>query len=127
MGRLGDRAREAGESAQESGAASRESVENLSVLLGLTIGLVPTLPLLAVWVPLRIRRARDVRALRAAIATHGDEPVFRRFLARRAVERLPYARLLRVAPEPWRDPSPEEERRLARAELERLGLEPRRR
>ena len=127
VGRLGDRAREAGERAQESGAASRESVESLSVLLGLTIGLVPTLPLLAVWVPLRIRRARDVRALSAAVASHGDDPAFCGFLARRAVERLPYARLLSLAPEPWRDASPEEERRLARAELERLGLEPRRR
>lgn len=120
-GRVGDRAREAGDSAQQSGAASRESVENAGLLLGIVVGFVPTLPLLAAWIPFRVRRHRDVQAVRRALAAHGEEREFREFLARRALERLPYALLLSGADVPW-DLTEEDTRRLARAELERLGL-----
>lgn len=122
VGRVSDRARQAGQSAQQSGAASRESVDDLSLLLGLVVGLVPTVPLLVGWIPLRIRRIQDVRALRRALEASGSDPAFRAFLARRAIERLPYARLLAASDAPWDSLSDAEQARLARAELERLGL-----
>lgn len=47
------RVREAARSARSSAAESHESVERLAWLLGLSVALVPTLPLLALYLPLR--------------------------------------------------------------------------
>jgi hypothetical protein len=57
---------------------------------------------------------------RAAIA-HGDDVAFRRFLARRALERLPLSTLLALDGDPWRDGRRHDDR-LADAELDRLGI-----
>jgi hypothetical protein len=53
--------RAAGQSAVVSGRETRNSVSNLSTLLGLVSGLAPTLPLLAVYLPRRIGEARARR------------------------------------------------------------------
>jgi hypothetical protein len=48
------------QSAQASGRSSRESTEDLSIILGLAVALIPTLTLLAAYAPfrsLRLRRA----------------------------------------------------------------------
>ena len=45
--------RQAGRSAQRSGRSSKGHVENLSVLLAVATGLVPTVPVLALYIPLR--------------------------------------------------------------------------
>ena len=45
--------RRAGRSAVKSGRSSRGHIDNLSVLLALAVGLVPTVPVLALYVPLR--------------------------------------------------------------------------
>jgi hypothetical protein len=45
--------RRAGRSAQKSGRTSRGHVETLAVLLALAVGLIPTAPLIALYVPLR--------------------------------------------------------------------------
>ena len=52
-------------SAQESGRSSKESVQDLSLILGLAVALVPTLTLLAAYAPLRSRRIRRVLGLGA--------------------------------------------------------------
>ncbi len=121
--RIGSRAEEAGRSAQASGRASRESIQDLSVLLGLAIGLVPTLPLLAVYVTTRAGRAREARAVRQALADAGDDPRFLAFLARRAVHNLSLRQLRAISTEPWRDLDEGRYETLAGAELRRLGVE----
>lgn len=113
---------EAGRSAQESAAATRRSVDILSVLLGLAVALIPTAPLLGAYVPTRVARASEARAVEAARRRAGDDPSFRELLARRAAQNLPFRELDRVSPEPWRDLADGRFDRLARAELERLGL-----
>jgi hypothetical protein len=65
--RVAAQARSAGASAVESGRKTRGSVRRLAVLLGIAVGLVPTLPLLVVYVLLR-ERWRRARAVRAADA-----------------------------------------------------------
>ena len=45
--------REAGSSAQRSGRSSEDHIESLSILLALAVGLVPTVPVLALYIPLR--------------------------------------------------------------------------
>jgi hypothetical protein len=112
----------AARSAVASGRESRRSAERLGVLLGVSIALIPTLPLLALYVPARLSWVMDVRSVRRSVRRAGDDPVFLEFLARRAAENLPYDRLRDVSPNPWRDIEDGRYEPLARAELRRLGL-----
>lgn len=116
-----ERIAEAGQSARESGRRSRESVENLSMLLGLSIALIPSLPLMFLYVPWRTAAVRERAAVRAALRGTGD-PGLEEFLARRAAEHLPFHRLRSITPHPWRDLDEGRCTPLAVAELERLGL-----
>jgi hypothetical protein len=45
--------RQAGRSAQRSGRSSKGNIENLSVLLAIAIGVVPSVPVVALYLPLR--------------------------------------------------------------------------
>src|SRR5205085_4768538 len=94
------RIRAAGQSAEASGRESRHSVRELSILLGIAIGLIPSVPVLGLYAPLRIGRVREVRAVRRALAEAGDDDAFQEFLARRAAENLPYHRLREVTLNP---------------------------
>jgi hypothetical protein len=112
----------AGQSAQESAASTRQSVDVLSLLLGLAVALIPSASVLGVYLPARIGRVREAQTVEAARRRSGDDPLFHEFLARRAAQNLSFRRLDRVAAEPWRDLAEGNFERLARAELERLGL-----
>lgn len=122
VGDAADEIAEAGRSAVESGRSSRESVRSLSVLLGIAIGVIPSVPVLGFYLPLRIGLASERQSIARAAATAGDEPAFQRFLALRAVENLSYRRLCEITDEPWRDLAEGRHRALAQAELERLGI-----
>jgi hypothetical protein len=122
LARVGGQIQAAGRSAVESGLASRDSTTRLRTLLALSIILIPTIPLAAVYVPLRLSWTRDVRAVRRSIKRFGDDPLFAEFLARRALQHLPYHKLREISPNPWSDVAAGEYRGLAQAELERLGL-----
>jgi hypothetical protein len=122
VGEVADRVRTAGRSAQASGRDSRDSTENLSILLALSIGLIPTLPLLGLYAPLRVTWTREARAVRRALASGSADPVLKEFLARRAVLNLPYQKLRAVSPDPFRDLEEGRFDELAARELERLGL-----
>jgi hypothetical protein len=112
----------AGRSAVTSGRESRQSAQDLGLLLGLSIILIPTVPLLALYGPARVSWALDVRSVRRSLRVAGDDPVFHEFLARRAAQHLPYHRLRDVSPNPWRDIEDGRYELLAAAELRRLGL-----
>jgi hypothetical protein len=122
VGEVADRVRAAGRSAQASGRDSRDSTDNLSLLLALSIGLIPTLPLLGLYAPLRLTWTREVRAVRRALAGGSADPVLKEFLARRAVHTLPYQELRAVSPDPFRDLEAGRFDALAERELKRLGL-----
>lgn len=113
---------EAAAQAVRSGRDSRESVHDLSVLLGFSVGVIPTVPILAMYAPFRVARVREVRALRKAASRARDDPMFEEYLAHRAVQNLPYHRLREITPNPWRDLESGRHSALARAELRRLGL-----
>jgi len=112
----------AGRDASQSGQASRKSIDDLSVLLSVAVMLMPTVPLVVVYGPLRLSWTRDVRAVRRTLARWDGDPAFVEFLARRAVQRLPYHRLREIAPNPWRDLEGGSHQALAEAELARLGI-----
>jgi hypothetical protein len=115
----------AGASAVASGTSSSSSVQTLAVLLGVAVALLPSIPVLGFYLPLRLQRAREARALRRAVRAHGGDPEFTRFLARRAISGLGYERLVRATPTPWAELPDESCEQLAAAELGRLGIDPR--
>jgi hypothetical protein len=119
-----DQIREAGRSAQVTGESSRENIDALTALLAPAVGLMPSLPLLALYLPARVGRVREARAVEAARDSAAGDPAFEELLARRAAVTLSYRQLAEVTPEPWRDLAAGRFERLARAELERLGLNP---
>jgi hypothetical protein len=124
VGKVADEVRTAGRSAQASGRDSRDSTEDLSVLLALSIALIPTLPLLGLYAPLRISWTREARAVRRAVETDPSDPVLQRFLANRALLNLPFQEVMAASPDPFRDLDQGRVEALANRELRRLGLMP---
>jgi hypothetical protein len=126
---VGNRIRDVGQqlavaarSAVESGRSSRTHILSLGQLLAVAVAAAPTLPLLALYLPMRVSRVKEVRAVRKAMQRPSGERVFDEFLARRAAERLPYGVLLAVSPDPWEDLKMARYGPLADAELRRLGI-----
>ena len=112
---------EAGEAAQATARSSRGAARDLSVLLGLSIALAPSLPMLLLYLPDRVAVARDRRAVAAAVR---DElpPEIAELLARRAIVHVPLHRLRLTSEDPQGDLMAGRYEDLARAELRRLGI-----
>lgn len=123
VGTLGDQVVAAGRSARESGRASRGTAERLAVLLGIAIGVIPTLPLLALYLPLRRSWQSDRRAVSRAVSEWDGEPALETFLARRALASLPYHELRELSEDGSDVFEGGARDRLAAAELRRLGLD----
>ena len=94
----------------------------MGTLLGFSIALIPSAPVLFLYIPGRIAVERERRALRRAVARHYDAAM-EELLAHRAVVHLPYQRLQEVSADPAEDLATGQHAALARAELERLGLQ----
>ncbi len=124
---LGNQVRETAREIDRAGAASRETVRTVSVLLGLALVLIPVVPVVAVYLPLRRAGARERKVVKRALADGGHDPLLEEFLAHRAVQNLPYDTLREVSADAWGDLRRGSFRRLANAELTRLGLATRRR
>lgn len=120
---LANQVRAAGESAAQSGAATRNSVDNLSALLGISIGLIPIVPALVLYVPLRLGWRREQRAVVDAVRRYGTDASLEEYLARRALNNLPYHEIREISEDPWHGLAAPDRRRLAETELERLGLD----
>lgn len=123
VGDVGERTERAGASARVSGRSSRESVESLSLLLGVSIAVAPTLPLLTLYLAMRLAWRRQVGAVRRALVRAPDDAAVDAFLAWRAVLNLPYDQLREVSSDPWRDLEAGRYRKLGDAELRRLGID----
>jgi hypothetical protein len=102
----------AGASARAGGVSTAPTIDHLAVVLGIAIALIPTVPLLGLYVPLRHGWRRDRRAVRRAVARWDGEPGLEAYLAQRALAHLPF--------EEFRALDQDE---LAAAELRRLGLD----
>jgi hypothetical protein len=122
VGDVAERTEQAGRSARESGRSSRENVESLATLLGVSIALAPSMPLILLYLPMRLAWIREVRAVRRALAAAPDERGLDEYLARRAALAMPYDRLRATSADPWGDLAAGERRRLSDAELRRLGI-----
>jgi sensor c-di-GMP phosphodiesterase-like protein len=65
--RAGRQAQQAGQSAITSGQSSKVAIGMLSVLLAIAVALLPSVPMLAVYVPWRLNRQRGAQALQTAV------------------------------------------------------------
>jgi hypothetical protein len=111
----------AGRDAVASAQSARASARRVGVLLGVSIALIPTLPLLAIYLPTRYAAGHERRALRLAVDA-GRSEALDELLARRAVVHLPYHRLRRVSDDPVNDVRHGRHSALADAELEWFGV-----
>lgn len=121
-----DRAADASEGIAAAGRASVSAVEQLAVVLGLAIALIPILVILAVHLPRRWRFVREATAGARFIDSADDLDLF----ALRALAHQPMRVLARVSDDPagdWRRQDADVVRRLGELELADVGLRPRRR
>ncbi len=120
--KLGEEVGQTAEEIQDRGASTRRNVRALSVLLGVSIVIIPMASILGWYLPLRAARERDKRSIQQAFNDAGGKRAFEEFLARRALQHLPYEALKQVTSDPWGDFEVGRYRLLANAELTRLGL-----
>lgn len=100
-----------------TGRASRGALEQLSILLGLAVALIPVLPFSILLVRLLRQRRLEAASLQRALAGGGRRrEVAIRYLTRRGLMNLPYRDLVDSAGGAGGSEA------VAKAELERLGL-----
>lgn len=121
---VGGDALTAGKEIADRGQIVEAQLRQLAILLGLAIAVMPTTPILGLYVPLRNARRREVAALRRSLTKHGDDPRLERYLAQRAVRSLSFDEIEALVGDPWRALHEGNTRPLAQAELQRLGLAP---
>lgn len=104
------------------------AIQHVALLLGLAVGGIPLLVMLLVFIPWRVRKTRQFRALDRMLRQPGAGAVATtmQVLAGRALYTLPYAQLLEYCADPigeWREGR---YYNLARATMAREGLDLRR-
>ena len=117
-----DSVQQAGASAEVSGNDGEDAANRLGIYLGIAIAVIPSLPLIGLYLPFRLSRIREARVARRSLMRYGHDLRFQEFLARRAVERLPYEEIMAVSEQPWEDMKRGRFRALAAAELNRLEI-----
>ena len=106
-----------------AGSAQVEAVQHLAFWLGLVVGAIPILVLVAIYLPLRWRFVREATAGQRFVDEAADLDLF----ALRAMARQPLHRLTRISTDPagaWRRSDPDVVRALAVLELRDTGLAP---
>jgi len=93
LGQAAQEVREVGRSTQESGRQARDSAESLSVLLGVSVGLIPSSALFLFYFPSRVTMERERQALRRLLERAQDDPELNRLLQRRSLATMSYRQL----------------------------------
>jgi hypothetical protein len=104
----------------QRGRSVEEDVDRLAVLIGASLALGPTLPVLAIWVPPRVRRERERWALRRSL--RAGDGVALAYLANRAVATRGFRELLAASADPVGDLRAGRVEALAALELGHLSL-----
>lgn len=123
-GQVGEEVVGAGQDIAARGQTVKSQLRQLAILLGLAIAVMPTTPVLGLYLPLRNARRREVGALSRSLQRHPDDARLERYLAERAVRSLPFDEVESLVGDPWRALHEGDTRALAAAELRRLGLSP---
>ena len=102
------------------GRSVEHDVDRLALLIGMSLALAPTLPILAVWLPPRVSRERERHALRSSLR-RGDGAALA-YLANRAVATRLFRELRAVSDDPIADLAAGRYEALASLELDHLSL-----
>ena len=121
-GELGSEVRAAAADVEGSASQTREDVRRLAVLLGVSIFLIPSSPVLGFYLPARLRRRREIKGLRRHLDGGRPDASLESYLAHQALANLTYSEVMAVTRDPAGDVRAGRYGGLARAELERLGL-----
>ena len=123
-----DRPGEIGTEVQDSaaeitvrGQEVKRQLRLLGVLLGIAVVGIPVTPIVGLYLPLRVRRQREITRLRESLRAHSDDAALDAWLAHRARSTLAFEEVERVTRENQGD-RVSVCRALADAELRRLGL-----
>jgi hypothetical protein len=106
----------------DAGQQADRSIRGLAVLIGLSVALGPSAPVLLFYLPTRLRWRCERREVQEALQRENGLDGLQAVLAGRAVGSLSLERLLARSSDPQRDLAEGRHRDLAEAELERLGL-----
>ena len=106
-----------------SAADTRSAAHDLSRLLTAAVTIIPTAPVLAVYLPHRVRQIKTNRELVRSVHRNRDAGFTQRYLAHRALLDLPYDELQQIGQDPWAQVREGRIDRLAAEELRRLGLD----
>ncbi len=120
-GEIGEEVQTSGAEITARGDEVKRELRLLGVLLGIAIIGIPVTPIVGLYLPLRLRRAREVKQLRRSLRAHGDDPGLDRWLAHRARGALTYEEVAQIESAAGDDPR-RGDRALADAELRRMGL-----
>lgn len=109
-----------GDETVQNGRSVEQDVDTLALLIGVGLAAGPTLPVLAIWIPPRVSRERERRALRRSLKS-GDG-VALAYLANRAVAGRLFRELRTASDDPVADLAAGRYEALAALELEHLAL-----
>jgi hypothetical protein len=117
---LADEIRDLGRGTAERGRSVEDDVDGLAILVGASLALGPTIPVLVLWVPPRVSRERERRALTRSL--RDGDGLAMAYLANRAVATRGFRELQRASADPVGDLTAGRYEALARLELEHLAL-----
>jgi hypothetical protein len=105
------------------GEQQLSAISRMSIILGLITAIIPSAVALVLWLPIRLRFIRRMRAAQLLVSSAPDLEIF----ALRALTRQPLKALDRISPDPagsWRRGDLRVINKLAALELRSLGLRP---
>lgn len=111
---------EIGRETVQNGRSVEGDVDSLAILIGAGLALGPTLPILALWVPPRVSRERERRALRKSLES--DDRIALAYLANRAVATRLFRELRKASDDPVADLAAGRYEALAALEMDHLSL-----
>jgi len=120
IGTIADRVDALGATTAQQGRDGKAAVWKAALAIGILITLLPTLPVLVVWIPARVALERERASLRAAL--QANEPGVWEYLALQAVDDMSFRDLRKISADPWEDIRNARYEKLARVEIDRLGL-----
>lgn len=120
FGAVANEIRTIGNETVQNGRSVEQDIDTLALLIGVGLAVGPTLPVLVVWIPPRMSRERERRALRRSLKS-GDG-VALAYLAHRAVAGRLFRELRTASDDPIADLAAGRYEALARLELEHLAI-----
>ncbi len=121
-GQFGTEVRQTAENIVVNGEQAGRSIHGLSILLGVTVAVLPSIPVVGFYLPMRLALRRDTRQVRQALRQEGMSERLRDYLAGRATMVLSYDEVMAATRGVPGDDREERRHRLALAELRRLDV-----